>query len=319
MKHAILGICTLLIVVRASCAPAPATPSLLSDPYQIYARTRAAWAAQRYPDFVAYTIRVDVDERGVPKTKHYHAIYEQPNGKIHVAAVSDEEHDNPPNPSGVTIHLLPKRQHIAIMDKRVGNPGEAVDYLGIPMLAPNYSFGLGLPLPGDAAANDDLVAQIREQYHDPMPPVKVQQVNGSGQLKSIASVTVIAHQYKIALTGIEKIDGTDCYHLVMQPATEPQRYRLRELWIETQTYETRRLLTAYNFTNSRVPWLVTFADIGGARYISSEVAQAPVGVGDHRYQHASISFENVAPAQRPSSYVESMFVTSQNVMMEPPY
>lgn len=291
---------------------------MLNDPYQIYARTRQTWAAQRYPQFLAYTIRIDVDERGVLKTKHYHAVYEQPTGKIHVAAVSDEEHADPPNPSGVTIHLLPKRQHVTLVDKRVGNPGEAVDYLGIPMLAPNYSFGLGAPLPGDAPT-DDLVQQIRSEYHDPMPVVKGTQPAGDGHLKSIASVTAIAHQYTIQLAGIENIDGAECYHLLMRPAREPQRFRLRELWIDTKTYQTRRLLTANNFTNSKVPWLITFADIGGARYIASEVAQAPVGVGQHRYQHASIAFENVTATQRPNSFFDTTFMTSENVMVEPPY
>jgi hypothetical protein len=54
------------------------------------------------------------------------------------------------------------------------------------------------------------------------------------------------------------------------------------------------------------------------RYIASEVAQAPVGVGDHRYEHASISFENIAPAQRPATFFDRTFMTSENVMTEPP-
>jgi hypothetical protein len=162
-----------------------------------------------------------------------------------------------------------------------------------------------------------LVRQIRSEYHDPMPAVKVQQQNTDGHLKSIASVTAIAHQYTIVLAGIENVDGAACYHLLMHPATQPQRFRLRELWIEMQTYKTRKLLTANNFTNSKVPWLVTFTDIGGARYIASEVAQAPVGVGPHRYEYASISFEGIAPTQRPTTFFDKTFMTSENVMMEP--
>lgn len=314
---AVLALCTLLMVAAASAA-ASGEPQLLSDPYQIYARTRSTWTVQRYPDFVAYTIHVEVDERGVTKGKHYHALYEQPTGKVQIAAVSDEEHAAPPSGDGVTIHLIPKRQHIAIMDKRVGNPGDAVDYLGIPLLAPNYSFGLGAALPGQTSNDDALVEQIRSEYHDPMPAIKAQQPASDAQLRSIASVTVIAHQYTIQLAGIENVEGTDCYHLLLQPARDPQHYRLRELWVETQTYQTRRLLTATNFMNSKVPWIVTFADAGGARYIASEVAQAPVGVGPHRYEHASISFEDIAPASRPTKFFESMFVTSENVMTEPP-
>jgi len=317
MRVASLGLFALLVSVGAS-APAAAAPALLSDPYQIYARTRAAWESQRYPDYLAYTIHVQVDERGVHKSKHYHAVYEQSNGKFYVAAVSDEELAQPPVPTGMTIHLLPKRQNVAVMDKRVGDPGQAVDYLGIPMLSPNYSFGLGVPPPGAAVSDADLVAEIRSEYRDPMPVVKAAQTAQDDSLKSIAAITVIARRYTIELAGIESIEGTNCYHLVLHPSREPQRFRLRDLWIDVENYQTRRLLAANNFTNSQVPWLVTFADIGGSRYIESEVAQGPVGVGAHRYEHAQISFEDVKAAQRPSAPFDSSFMTSENILKEPP-
>src|SRR5438477_8193956 len=112
MRAATLGVFALLLGVAS--APATAAPSILSNPYQIYARTRAAWESQRYPDYLAYTIHVQVDERGVHKSKHYHAVYEQSNGKLYVAAVSDEERAQPPVPTGMTIHLLPKRQNVAV-------------------------------------------------------------------------------------------------------------------------------------------------------------------------------------------------------------
>lgn len=318
MKHAAaLAISVLFLATGASAAAAGDT-QLLSDPYQIYGRTREAWVSQRYPDYLAYTIVVRINERGVEKAKHYHAIYERPGDKVHVSAVSDEEHDRPPVPTGVSIHLQPKRQNVPIMDKRVGNPGEAVDYLGIPMLAPNYSFGLGMPIGTDAKQSDDLVAQIRQEYHDPTPPVRAQQPDPDAPLKSIASVTAIAHVYAISLAGIDSVDGNPCYHLLLQPAREPKRFRLRQLWIDTQNFETRRLLIASNFTSSAVPWLVTFAHVGDAQYIESEVAQAPVGVGDHRYESASISFEQITPTQRPTTFFDS-FMTSENVMTEPQF
>jgi len=313
MKVATLGLFALLL---GAATPTAARPALLSDPYQIYARTRTAWESQRYPDYLAYTIHVQVDESGVLKSKHYHAVYEQPNGKVHLAPVSDEERAQPPAPTGMTIHLLPKRQNVTLIDKRVGHPDEAVDYLGIPMLSPNYSFGLGVPQRDEATSDADLIAQIRSQYRDPMPIVKATQTAHDGQLKSIAAITVIARRYTIELAGIENIEGANCYHLVLHPSREPQRFRLRDLWIDIENYQTRRLLAANNFTNSPVPWLVTFADIDGARYIESEVAQGPVVVGGHRYEHAQISFEDVTPAIRPSAF-DSTFITSENILREP--
>lgn len=315
MKVGPLGLFALLLGAAAS-SQAAAKPALLSDPYQIYARTRTAWESQRYPDYLAYTIHVQVDENGVSKSKHYHLVYEQPNGKIHVAAVSDEELAQPPAPTGMTIHLLPKRQNVTLLDKRVGHPDEAVDYLGIPMLSPNYSFGLGLPQPDETTSDADLIAQIRAQYRDPMPIVTGAQTVDDGKLKSIAAITVIARRYTIELSGIENIEGADCYHLVLHPAREPQRFRLRDVWIDVENYQTRRLLEANNFMNSQVPWLVTFADIGGARYIESEVAQRPVVMGGHRYEHAQISFEDVTSTKRPAPF-DSTFMTSGTILREP--
>lgn len=305
-----------LTLAAAQGSVAFGTPATLTNPYEIYARARSAWASQHYPNYVAYTIHVQVDEGGVSKSNHYHALYDQANGKAHVAPVSDEERAQPPVPSGMTIHLLPKRQNATIVDKRVGRPAEAVDYLGIPMLAPNYSFGLGVASADESDSVDPLVAQIRSEFNDPMPPKQAPPVS-DGHLRSIAAVTVIARRYTIQLAGIENIDGADCYHLLLQPAREPRRFRLRALWIDVQSYKTRRLLTANNFMNSQVPWLVSFVDINGASYIASEVAQAPVGVGDHRYQQASISFEDVALASGPASAFDSMFLTSENVLREP--
>lgn len=312
---AVWGLFGMLAVTAAPCAALAASP-LLADPYQIYGRTRDAWTAQQYPKYLAYTIAVRVRERGVDKVKHYHAVYDSAADKVHVAAVSDEEHANPPVPTGMTIHLLPKRQGKTLFDKRVGNPGEAVDYLGIPMLAPNYSFGLGEPFGVSDTQGGDLVQQIRSEYHDPAPPAQAQQPEPGSPLRSIASVTAIAHTYRIQLAGIESVDGSDCYHLTLQPARDPQRFRLRDVWVDTQTFETRRVMVGANFTSSWVPWVINFAQIGNAQYISSEVAQAPVGVGPHRYEEASIEFQDVTAVDHPATFFDT-FATTENVMTEP--
>ena len=306
-------------MLAAAVAPSAASAdSLLADPYQIYGRTRDAWTTQQYPKYLSYTIAVRVNERGVEKVKHYHAVYDSGANKVHVAAVSDEEHAHPPVPTGMTIHLLPKRQGQTLFDKRVGNPGEAVDYLGIPLLAPNYSFGLGVPIGVTDSQGDDLVQQIRSEYHDPTPPAQPQQPAPGSPLRSIASVTAIAHTYRIQLAGIESIDGSDCYHLTLEPARDPQRFRLRDVWVDTQTFETRRVKVGANFTSSWVPWLITFGQIGNAEYITSEVAQAPVGVGPHRYEQASIEFQDVTAVDHPATFFDT-FATSENVMTEPQF
>lgn len=294
----------------ASTAPVP-------DGYAVYDRARHVWDAQRYPDFLSYTIAVDVSERGVEKSRHYHETFDVRNRAIDVNPVSDEEQAAPPTPTGMVIHLQPKHQGHVMLDKKVGNPGEAVDYLGVPKLSPTYAFGLDTGATGDETAQQDpsaLVAEIRKEFNDPAPPPTIQ--NQPGGLKTIAVVSSRTRAYTITNAGTDTIDGHDCWHLLLSPNRDPQRLRLRELWIDEQGGQTRQLLSAGNFTGSAAPWLVTFTEIDGAMYIASETAMTPVGVGEHRYEKASVAFQTIAAATRPVR-ATNFFATKENIMSEP--
>jgi hypothetical protein len=295
--------------------PAPAQP----DAYAIFDQARHVWGGQQYPAYLSYTITVRVTENGVDKSRHYHVTFDSQAQHIDVNPVSDEEQAAPPTPAGLVIHLQPKRQGRTLFDKKVGNPGEAVDYLGIPELSPTYAFGLNAGETGasqDGLSDDALVAEVRKEFNDPVPAEKAREAVLGGPLKTIAVVSTRTRDYTIRLDGTQNIDGHDCYHLLLAPRRDPQRLRLRELWVDQQTYQTRQLLTAGNFTGSSAQWLVSFAEIDGAMYIASESAQAPVGVGDHYYQHASVAFESIAQTTRPV-YQHSFFATNQPIMSEP--
>ncbi len=312
---AVLAALGILATVTQVSAPARATEE--QDPYNIFARARAVWSAQHYPQYLSYTIAVHVTEHGVDKSKHYHLTYDAQNEAIDVNPVSDEEHAAPPVVTGFIWHLQPRRQGRVLFDKKVGNPGEAVDYLGVPKLAPTYSFGLKAHAGTESGRDDDaLIAQIRQEFNDPMPSAKDKELTSQGKLKSIASVTSRARAYTIRLFGIEPVAGRDCYHLSLQPNGDPKQRRLREVWVDTQTFETHQLVNAGNFTGSVVPWLVTFENINGATYIAQEVAQAPVGVGEHRYERASIAFESISATSRPTRMANGIFA-SKEIMTEP--
>lgn len=305
------------LTLAASPGGALAAGTQDADAYQIFARARDVWALQQYPSYMTYTVAVNVTERGVEKSKHYHLAYDLQHDKIDVNAVSDEEHAAPPTPSGFILHLQPRRQGRVLFDKKVGNPGEAVDYLGVPLISPTYDFGMSRHSNAAGRNDDALIAQIRGQYHDPMPAAKAQELaSGAGPMKSIAIVTSHVRDYTVQLAGVDNIGGRACYHLQLQPLHDPQRLRLRDVWVDEQTYRTMQLVSDGNFTESNVPWLITFGQIDGAQYIASEVALAPVGVGPHRYERASVSFDAIAAAQ-PPNHPTGWFVTKQNVMQEP--
>ncbi|HEY9179134.1 MAG TPA: hypothetical protein VIO32_00340, partial [Candidatus Baltobacteraceae bacterium] len=137
-------------------------------------------------------------------------------------------------------------------------------------------------------------------------------------LKTIAIVTGHRKLYAVTLDGMEAIDGHACYHLSLVPAYASPHLRLRELWVDAQTYQTRKLITDGNFTGSGVPWLITFGDVDGAMYITSESALKPVGVGEHRYEQATVSFDGVTAEPRPpAGDLANWFVTKENIMAEP--
>lgn len=295
--------------------PAQAAPPQV-DPYSVFARARAVWSAQRYPAHISYTIAVHVTERGVDKSKHYHLTYDSQDDAINVRAVSDEELAAPVVANGLTIHLQPKRQGRVLFDKKVGNPGEAVDFLGIPELTPAYSFGIGKHAREGGADDDALINDIRSEFHDPMPAAKSRELEANGKLKAIAVVTSRVQTYSIRLAGIDAVNEHDCYHLLLQPIRNPRELRLREVWVDTQTFETRQLINAGNFTGSNVPWLITFDDANGALYISAETALQPIAVGEHSYEHASLSFESIVQTDS-AQRIGSWFATKENIMTEP--
>lgn len=83
-------------------------------------------------------------------------------------------------------------------------------------------------------------------------------------LQTIATVTANSHAYDIALAGEESIDGRHCYHLTLHPRADPERYPLRELWIEDSSSQVVQLTYARPYVE-RDTWasvLYRFAPIG---------------------------------------------------------
>lgn len=314
MKPGAFGI-LLALLTLGNVGPLGALP----EPNQIYAHARFVWASQQYPPYVSYTIAVEVNERGVAKSNHYQATYDARHDRVHVEAVSEEERVNPHVPTGVDMSLDPKRAFRTLFKRPVGHPDEAVDYLGVPILAPNYSFGVVRYVPEIASSDADraaLVEEIRRQFNDPMPQSKMQDLQNGDDLKEIGRVVSRDRDYQIIYDGIESVDGQDAYHLTLRPLRSSGDLRLRDIWVDTQSYATIRLITQGNFTNNNVPWLITFTHVAGSCYIKSETALKPVGAGRHLYASATITFENLAPAL-PPRYLFDPVVPSSNALTEP--
>ena len=288
----------------------------LSDPYQIFGMARARWGAQHYPEKIAYTVAVDVVESGARKTERYEAGYDAAEESLLVDPVSDREKAHPYYvPGGFGFNIALSGQ---------GRPDPDVDFFGVPFLAPNYSFGIGVTPRGSASPPPDpmeLVREVRAEFHDPLAPSRSVPVPAASPgLREIAAVSTRTRTYDINLVGIEPVDGTPAYHLILHPVRDPGRYRLRDLWIDTQSYEPRKLVEGLNFVRgpgTAVAWSVTFEQSGGASYIATETALAPTRLGRHHYSTVSIAFENVRAVDR-FSYGVSSFVPDGTLILDEP-
>ncbi len=281
----------MLIVALALAASTQATAP---DPYTILSGARTYWQAQRYPATVDYTIHAQALRNGDKlDERHYNARWFASDGTISIHPLSWEQEAHPYVP-GTGFNFGP----LSIGAPHDGG-GIKDDLLGLPMLAPNYSFAIAPYVPPVRLTTAEIVERIRAEYHDPSP-AKIAALERLDGPRVIATVTSSAkHDYTVTLVGTEPYADHSDYHLRLEPLRDPGRFRLRELWIDTLTYATDRLVNQGNFLGgpaAGVPWSVTFADVGGARYISSEDALQSFKTGFHQSMaDYRVSFESIAP------------------------
>jgi hypothetical protein len=269
---------------------------ILNDPYAIFAVARTHWEIANYPSQLSYTVGVTVTRHGVTSEAHYHSYYDSLVNRVNVTAVSDEEFAHPYTPHGISVFFSPFGAHIPL-----SSPEHTFDYLGVPLLAPNYSFGISTYVPHNPDANSaKLVAEIRREFCDP-PPVK-SPAPDSG-LKTIANIDVVRRSYIIMLNGITALNGHKDYDLTLRPIRDPGRYRLRQLWIDTGSFATDKLISQGNFTDggmTGVQWTVLFHQVNGVSYLTSERTEQPFVISRRSYDSATIAFTNITPKRIPS-------------------
>lgn len=252
------------------------------DGNEILARARQVLRAQSYPDPIVYRTTIRVTEAGKDEAEHFHGEAFT-DGDVRVAGVSDEEQASPHPSSGVNFKLTLSigwntgtGGQMGTMTADAGRIEGSPDYLGIPLISPSYSFGLAS---GEAAGDAGGAP------------------GAAAGLPTIATVTAFERDYDVTLLGTEAVDGVLAYHLELAPVRLPNRFRIRELWIDAASFRIVQLRSQGDFTSAPmtgVPWLVTFSDIGGCTYIASETALAPlVFPHDRTFTHASIAFDEI--------------------------
>ncbi len=286
-----------LALAGACLAASPAQKTVAqTDPYAIFAAARTHWETARYPSQVSYTVAVTVSHNGTISAAHYHSYYDSVQNRVDVNAVSDEEIANPYTPHGISVFFTPFGAHIPL-----SSPERTFDYLGVPLLAPNYSFGIASSVPQSSGANGaELVAEIRREFCDPAPNRVARPDSG---LKTIASVEIVRRAYVIELAGVTQIGGHSDYDLRLRPLSEPGRYRLREMWVDARTFATDKLVSQGNFAQggmTGVTWTVEFRQINGAPYLASESTTQSFRLERRAYDSATITFSDVTSKRAPA-------------------
>lgn len=283
-----------LLLLVAGIAPASAqTPA--PDPYAIFSSARHYWQNQHYPARLAYAITVDVLEGSAHKVEHYSSAYDAVNDVVQVDPLSDYEVAHPASGRGVNLGFM------GVL--KLSKPDPPLDFIGVPSLAPNYSFAIAPFVPSDAHAKTsaELVQEVRAEFHDLKPTPAPTAPPSADGLREIAIVSSTHRRYEITLVGIESIDGAPAYHLALKPTGDPHRYRLRDVWVDTATGATRRVVNAGNFVDGPWPglsWTVDFASVDGALYVASEHAAQPVAFRGLRYLDTTVSFSDIHPVTK---------------------
>jgi hypothetical protein len=306
-------------LLAIACLVATARAQPLTDPYQIFARARAYWLAQHYPPLLEYTVAVLVLEGGTLKAERYWSAYDSESRQVAVDPISDYEKEHPTYAaSGLNINIP--------LLSRLSKPQPPTDYLGVPLLAPNYSFGMAdIPATNPSAANDPakLVRDVRAEFHDPDPrgasPVPS---SASSAPPVIEKETIYSRAYRVTLVGVERTEGVPAYHLHLQALREPGRYRLQELWVDTRNLAPIELTERINFVDgpgTGVPWRVRFMLVGGALYIYDERALRPMRYGGLIYRDAAVRFENIHAVDQLSRPAPLFAPQAPLIMSEPDF
>lgn len=287
---------------------------VLTNPYAVFARAQNYWAAARYPRQIAYNVVVRVSIRGTISVAHYHSFWDSAEDRVYVDGVSDEARAHPYTPHGIKTAL-----NLIAVSIPMSTAEFTGNYLGVPHLAPNYSFGIAQYVAEDSPDSQALVTQIRQEFKEGAKPI-ITPTPAPGTLKTIVSLEVRPRDYVIALHGMANVDGHTDYHLLLRPLRDPSQYRLREAWINAQSFGTDRLVNEGNFyagpgNAGRVPWHIDFEQRAGSPYIVSESTDAKLTIERRTYNGASVLFQDYRTAKIPA--YASLWSSTGPLLTEP--
>jgi len=250
----------------------------------IFARARTVLAHETCPARIDYGVSVMATVGGRRERNRFHGHYLVDEDVLAMSALSDEEIRNPVGPHGANILVtlpfgIPLIGLSQALTKAAHPHDKETELLGIPDLKPTYTFGLATHAP-------------RQPSPDASP---------SSDLRVIGSTATLSKEYAVSLVSIDAETSGPAYHLTLTPLRDPQRNRIREMWVDRTTFATDQLRTAGNFVEgppTRVGWLITYQNTDGCDMIDDERALGELDYGPNRhYADTEIAF-SIEPTSR---------------------
>jgi hypothetical protein len=125
-------------------------------------------------------------------------------------------------------------------------------------------------------------------------------------IATIATVSAVDRAYDITLAGVVTVRGRPCYHLRLRPLRDPQKYPLRDLWVDTATDDVVRLTYVWPYNDITADVTYDFARIGPSAVWS--IVHIEAQAIEHRLftthvERVSEDLQNIEfPSSEPDSY-----------------
>ena len=279
-KHigaALLAVCAVL------ASPAARSNGLGAD--AIFARAKDNWRARREAPYVSFSLRERYTWRSRVHDNWWQADYRDRDRALVLRRVSTAEGDDA-RMRGAPIALDLHWHHTeAPADSIDTNPDADAFPILDPLIEPNASFGMLVREPAARLADDDALLDA------PTPPAGLpsaapEAAAAAPELREIGRVEATARDYAIALSGEEKLQTVDAYHLTLTPLRDPRRYRLRDLWVDASSFTTLRLAVQGLFAGKPYEdarWIVNYAEFDGRPYIQQIRTDDTLRFGLDRY------------------------------------
>ena len=285
-----LGICAAFFassLVVALAHPAASMPGADA----IFARAKSAWRTRVEAPYVTFNLRERYTWRNRLHDEWWQAAYRDHDRalvlrRVTVAAAEDERL------KGAAISLR-MRLHSGDLKADSFDTNASADAFPLldPLIEPNASFGLlrqepkaelelANALVSPASARPDASAPAQALQPAPSPQAS------QSALRELARVEAVARDYSIALAGEERIQSVDAYHLTLRPLRDPLTYRLRDLWVDANTYRTLQVGVQGLFEGKpydEARWLVTYVEFAGRSYVQQIHTDETLRFGLDRY------------------------------------